>query len=205
MTFVAGEWTVPNIAAPKPGECICAQWVGIDGANSAPDLDWDSGDILQAGTTQMIIPVLGTQVHLSFAWFEWYPEQPMNISNFAVSPGDMMLCTICVYSPTEAGVHLFNLTSGIQTSFVKTAPGTVQLLGNCAEWIVEDPTSLEWPLGRYGSVYFDSCVAGTQGGKLLLGGTGRLDNMYDTNGRNISVAYAENDLLVRVDYTDRSP
>ena len=32
---------------------------------------------------------------------------------------------------------------------------------------------LGWVLARYGDVYFDNCVAGTEGGKLLLAGTRR--------------------------------
>lgn len=204
VTFVSGQWTVPHIVAPTPGDCICAQWIGIDGANDAP-IEWDSGDILQAGTTQAIALVGFVSVERTFAWVEWYPELPATIANFPVSEGDVMQCTICVYSPTEAGVHLFNMTSGAYTAFVKNAASNVQLIGNCAEWIVEDPTSLGWNLARYGDVYFDNCVAGTQGGKLLLAGTGRLDEMYDTNGRTISMPYAENDLLVKVEYTDRSP
>jgi Peptidase A4 family len=204
VTFVSGQWTVPHIVAPIPDDCICAQWIGIDGANDAP-IRWDSGDILQAGTTQAIAMVGFVSVKRTFAWVEWYPELPATIANFPVSEGDVMQCTICVYSPTEAGVHLFNMTSGAYTAFVKTAPSNVQLVGNCAEWIVEDPTSLGWALARYGDVYFDNCVAGTRAGKLLLAGTGRLDEMYDTNGRTISMPYAENDLLVKVEYTDRSP
>jgi hypothetical protein len=204
VTFVSGQWTVPHIVAPKPDDCICAQWIGIDGANDAPPY-WESGDILQAGTTQVIVFVGFVPVHRSFAWFEWYDGPPATIENLPVSEGDVMQCTICVYSPTEAGVHFFNMTSGVYTAFVKNAPDNVQLLGNCAEWIVEDPTSAEMTLARYGDVYFDNCVAGTQGGKLLLAGTGRLDEMYDTNGRTISMPYAENDLLIKVEYTDRSP
>ena len=60
------------------------------------------------------------------------------------------------------------------------------------------------PLARFGDVYFDNCVAGTQGGKLLPGGTGRLDPMYDVHA-NIAVPSAENDWLIKVEYTDKSP
>jgi len=204
VTFVSGQWTVPHVVAPKPGNCICATWIGIDGANDDPNGN-DSYDILQAGTTQMIVTLLGAPLYLSFAWFEWYPAYPVGITNLPVSPGDIMYCAICVYSPTEAGIHLLNVTRGVLTSFAKTAPKNVQLVGNCAEWIVEDPTSSNMNLARYADVYFDNCVAGTQNGALLLAGAGSLLNMYDVNGHNISIPQAETDLLIKVQYTDASP
>jgi hypothetical protein len=205
VTWISGEWTVPHVFQPKPGNCIAAEWVGIDGANDDPNGP-DSGDILQAGTTQMIVGTIAGPIHFSFAWWEWFPEGPHTITNLPVSPGDIMQCTICVYSATEAGVHLWNLTARVGTSFVvKPRNPKIALVGNSAEWILEDPTDADLLLARFGDVYFDNCVAGTQDGKLLLGGTGRLDPMYDFNGHNIAVPRAENDWLIKVEYTDESP
>jgi hypothetical protein len=203
VTFVSGQWSVPHPVSPKPGDCICAEWVGIDGANGDPNGN-DSYDILQAGTTQMIVTTVVPLI-FSFAWFEWFPAAPVAITNLEVSPGDTMYCAICVYSPTEAGIHMLNVTTRIGTSFVKTAPPNNQLVGNCAEWILEDPVSSNMNLARFGDVYFDNCVAGTEAGALLPGGTGRMENMYDINGHGISIPYGENDLLIRVEYADQSP
>lgn len=174
VTFVSGQWTVPHPIQPKPGDCICAQWIGIDGAPDDPNAN-DSYDILQTGTTQMVVDTVAGALNFSFAWFEWFPADPETITNLEVSPGDTMCATICVYSPTEAGIYLLNVTTGIGTSFVKTAPPNNQLVGNCAEWIVEDPVSSSMNLARYGDVYFDNCFAGTAAGALLFAGTGRLD------------------------------
>lgn len=204
VTFVSGQWTVPHPIRPKPGDCICAEWVGIDGANGDPNGN-NSTDILQAGTTQMVVNTVAGPRLLSFAWFEWFPANPVPITNLQVSPGDTMYCAICVYSPTEAGVHMLNVTSRVGTAFVKTAPPNNQLVGNCAEWILEAPTSSNMNLARYGDVYFDNCIAGTGAGALLPGGTGRMERMIDINGLGISVSYAENDLLIRVEYADQSP
>jgi hypothetical protein len=203
VTFVSGQWTVPHIAAPKFGPCMCANWIGIDGANDDPNGN-DSYDILQVGTTQLIWGPFGG-LPFSFAWVEWYPELSTEITNLAVSPGDIMYCVICVYSPTEAGIHLLNVTTGIETSFPKTAPGTVELVGNCAEWVIEDIVDSNTNLGRFGDVYFDECVAGTRGGHLLTAGKGTLLPMYDRDGRNIATPYAETDLLIRIQYTDQAP
>jgi hypothetical protein len=136
---------------------------------------------------------------------EWYPGPAIEVTNLKVSAGDTMYCVICVYSPTEAGIRLLNITTGIGTSFPKTAPGTVRLVGNCAEWVVEDPVAANINLGRFGDVYFDECVAGTQGGHLLTAGTGTLLPMYDVNGHNIATPEAETDLLFRIRYTDAAP
>jgi len=208
ITFVSGQWTVPRIAAPKPGNSICACWIGIDGANGDPYRD-DSNDILQAGTTQMIVTTdhwYGDSTdYYSFVWFEWYPAPPVEITNLHASPGDSMYCVICVYSPTEAGIHLLNVTTGLGVSFTKSAPPKVKLHGNCAEWVVENPPSASMSLGRFGNVYFDECVAGTENGQLLLAGEGRMLPMYDSSGHDIAIPTAETDLLVRIRYADAAP
>jgi hypothetical protein len=205
ITFVSGQWTVPHIVSPKPGDSIVANWIGIDGANDDPH-GRESYDILQCGTTQLVIDPLGIgTIYESFAWFEWYPASPVEISNFRVSPGDTMSCVICVYSPTEAGIHLLNVTTGIGTAFTKIAPKKTSLLGNCAEWVIEDPVSSGMRLGRFGETFFDECVAGTQGGALLLGGDGSLLPMYDINGKDIAIPERETDVVVKIRYADQAP
>jgi len=60
-------------------------------------------------------------------------------------------------------------------------------------------------LGRFGNVYFDECVAGTENGQLLLAGEGRMLPMYDSSGHDIAIPTAETDLIVRIRYADASP
>jgi hypothetical protein len=199
VSFVSGQWTVPHIVAPGSGDCICACWLGIDGGNE------DSNDILQAGTTQMLVNRFGfLPAYVSFAWFEWYPAPPVTILNFPVSPGDTMYCVICANSPTEAVIRLVNVTSGVATAFTKTAPDKTQLVGDTVEWVVEAPIDSNMDLGKYGDVYFDSCIAGTKSGQLLLAGTGALVPMYDVNGEVISKASAETEQLIKIQYVDAS-
>jgi len=210
VTYVMGQWIVPHIVGPKPGNCVCACWVGIDGGGSAEDA---SGDILQAGTTQAItVNRHGGGDYSSFAWSEWYPADPAAITNLAVSPGDTMFCTICVSSPTAAVIHLLNVTTGIGTVFIKTAPTdvsgqqvNVQLAGDTAEWIVEAWVDENFDLGRFGDIFFDECIAGTKNGHTLLSGRGNLESMQDINGKVIAVPYAETDELIRIQYADASP
>ena len=106
-----------------------------------------------------------------------------------------MYAVICVYSPTEAGIHLLNRTTGLGTAFIKTSK-KVHLVGNCAEWVIEDPTGANMVLGRFGDTYFDECVAGTQNGQLLTAGGAKVLEMYDVNGKTIAQPSIETDLLV---------
>jgi len=210
VAFVMGQWIVPHIVGPKPGNCVCACWVGIDGGGGAEN---PSNDILQAGTTQAItVNWHGGGDYSSFAWCEWYPADPVAITNLAVSPGDTMFCTICASSPTSAVIHLLNVTTGTGTVFIKTAPTNVsgqpvnvQLAGDTAEWIVEAWVDEDYDLGRFGDIFFDECIAETRNGYTILGGRGNLEPMQDVNGNTIAVASTKADELILIRYTDPSP
>ncbi len=207
VKWINGQWTVPHVVAPGPGDCMCAEWIGIDGAYGGPSAHSD--DILQAGTTQWIVG----GVPDSFAWCEWWADPPVTITNLPVSPGDTMHCMICVLTPTEGGVHLWNITTGAATSFIKTPvnPNSgIRLVGNTAEWVLEDPVrdelASERYLAQFGDVYFDNCIAGTQNGELLVAGSGKLVTLQGIPDgasaiRNIAVPSIENDLLIKVEYT----
>jgi hypothetical protein len=86
---VIGEWTVPDVAA-DPGDYYAAEWVGIDG-------EWSS-DVLQAGTETEIVG----GVHHTYPWWEWFPEDEVQITNLPVSAGDIMVCYIVAKSATQA-------------------------------------------------------------------------------------------------------
>lgn len=142
-----------------------------------------SSDVLQAGTTQVVWwgpqePFGFPQAHLeqTFAWFEWFPEPAQMIENVAVSPGDLMSCEITALSPTVAAFHFVNLTTFVSTAFMKTAQAGQQLVGDCAEWILELPTGsfqgLPYQLPNFGGVYFDHCTARTRKNAGLTSGSG---------------------------------
>jgi hypothetical protein len=211
VTFISGQWTVPDVAIPwneAPFENIylCAAWIGIDGAP-----DTNSLDLVQAGTTSWIAPA-GNSIFntgagpAAFAWGEWLPDNPKSISNFPVSLGDVIYCLICVYSPTEAGVHMLNLTSQILTSFIMTPqnPKEIQVAGVSAEWILENPPKDDGTyevLPQFGEVYFDNCIAGTREDQLLFAGDGNLQNMPNVNGVTIASPQVVTDRLMTVTYT----
>jgi hypothetical protein len=158
-TYVAGQWTVadPNTPAGKSGAFYSSSWVGIDGDGSP--------DVLQAGTASEIVN--GTRK--VYAWWEWYPNYEVAITNFPVNAGDTMYCLICVTSSTTAGIYLTNQSTNHLTSFSITAPRGTTLVGNCAEWIVEAPTvgGNQATPPDYGVVYFDEAIAGTRNRAVL--------------------------------------
>jgi hypothetical protein len=187
------QWTVPDIVAPGGGFYYCATWIGLDGVNSE--------DIVQMGIVQGVFSVFG--VGRPFAVWEWFPEAWVEISNFPVSPGDVVFGLICMPSTREAAFYLANETNTAYTSFRKTAPRGVTFVGDSAEWILEIPMvngELK-PLARYGYVYFDFCVAGTRNHVLRYGGKGDLlITMVDANNKPISVPRVETDQLIKLVY-----
>lgn len=170
-----------------------------------------STDILQAGTTQQVIVMSletpwGTRTFTfenTWAWWEWVPGPPVGITNLPVSPGDVMFCEIRALSATEARIFLLNETSGLATSFVHSAPDGTQLVGDCAEWILEkrniDVAGFPLELANYGRVYFDNCSAFTRRLQTLdLGTAESLLFMIDNDGNDISVPTVVTNELMRV-------
>jgi Peptidase A4 family len=211
--FVMGQWTVPHVIPPGSNQDIsgCANWVGIDGYNRAATAA--TSQIVQAGTTQVALSFFGFPPTRTFAWFEWWPEPPVTVSNLDVRPGDVVFCVICIDSQTEVRVYMGNLTTDVLTSFSKTAPDGLRVVGGSAEWILEnppnsgsgfpaDPPTFGWlgPLPRFGPVYFDFCLAGTRDGAVHSPGTSTLLNMVNTDGHRIATPMALTDDVQRIRY-----
>jgi hypothetical protein len=193
--WVEGEWTVPDPDDPHGGKSsyYSSAWVGIDGDGSP--------DVLQAGTESSLIN--GTKS--VYAWWEWYPNYEIAISNFPVSPGDTMYCLICANSNnTSATIYLTNDNTDQHTSFNITAPSGTTLHGNCAEWIVETPSVGGSPttLPDYGTCYFDTAVAGERNGTLLDGFTGTPITLVNSASTPLSVPTLEKAQLVKLTYRD---
>jgi hypothetical protein len=100
-------------------------------------------------------------------------------------------------------VHFGNITSGIGTFYVISAPNGTTLVGNSAEWIVEAPTNngVQSPLADYGEVFFSSCVAGLSGGGAagVGGGTGTSVNLRQ-GGAVISQGTLITENIIRCQY-----
>ncbi|KAE9366601.1 concanavalin A-like lectin/glucanase [Stipitochalara longipes BDJ] len=201
---VSGSWTVPNAYPPesaklaaggwKDGTYLCVSWVGIDG--------WGSPDVLQGGTgSECIVSGGKIQSQSAFGWFEWYPYSWTNFSDFSVKPGDSVNCLVCApggAGSTTGSVLLGNTSTGQYVSAQLTAPSGTKLVGNCAEWIMEDPSlgGSEAPFPDYAAEFFYDCQAGTAKNveKNLSGAT--LLNLVESPPTTLSTAVAESDTIL---------
>ena len=79
---------VPDIDAPADNQWYyCASWIGLDGDGS--------GDVCQAGIGSQVYASGSTVTKYFYPWFEWYPGPEIQITNFPVSPGDMIEVLLC--------------------------------------------------------------------------------------------------------------
>jgi hypothetical protein len=204
VRFVMGQWTVPHVLpAGNKSKYGCSTWIGIGGFVAGGGLG-GLMSLIQAGTFQEVIQVVDT-LHVAVAWWEWLPapsDGAKAISNFAVSPGDVVACSICLEPDTNASFFMANLTTRVSTAFLKPNPTSQPLANNSAEWIVEDylDDSSQIPFARYGEVYFDNCLGGTLEDELVPG-TGALITLLDQNGTALSTPQLESDSLIKVVYT----
>ena len=156
---VSAQWyvvTVEPSAAYAP-YYVMSSWVGIDGWGG-------SGDVLQAGIDQQASESGDAAVY--WVWYEWYPADPVAITNLTVQPGDLVVCSVTALSSNTAQVFMSVNNVGVSFSF--TAPSGTNLVGNCAEWIVERPQPLNEPgqyltLPQYAVVGFSSIAAYVSG------------------------------------------
>lgn len=178
FTWLQGDWVVPDVDAPTENKWYyCASWIGLDGDGS--------NDVFQAGVECEVYRSGSSITRNIYPWWEWYPTPEIQITNLAISPGDMVTMLLCSSGPTNGTVFFTNRTTGASTSVALTAPKGTSLVGNSAEWIVEAPTvgGSQSSLADYGEVFFSVCEAYTKKGVTVNGGTG--DNINMTAGGSV--------------------
>ncbi|HLJ88295.1 MAG TPA: G1 family glutamic endopeptidase [Candidatus Angelobacter sp.] len=211
--WVYGQWVIPNVYLPSNYQAgvwyRCASWIGIDG-------DSGSKDVFQAGVVHKIMQnsssgELEREVH---AWAEWFPASAVTITNFPVSPGDLITVTLCSSDgegSTTGNALLSNYNSGAMTIVGLTAPSDKSLVGNCAEWIVEAPTitiaggDTVSSMPNYGEVIFTVGQAGTSrlADPYVSAGSGEVCQIIETVGSNqelVSTAQILNEFAVKCLY-----
>ncbi|WP_158295460.1 G1 family glutamic endopeptidase [Crenalkalicoccus roseus] len=180
FTEVAGRWRVPRCAAPPPagdGEGPPPQgsaWIGFDGASLA------SRSLPQIGIT--FAPARNGGAPAASAWFQWWVRDrwspPVRLAGLAVAPGQRVMGSLLVLSPTRVRGILRNLDTGRITGVEAEAPDLGGALGLCrgdglrvaaatAAWIVErpadprarDPDRQLHPLPLFPPVLFEGCAA----------------------------------------------
>jgi len=207
FSWVEGDWVIPDVDAPTENMwSYCSSWIGIDGDGS--------GDVAQIGIECDAFRSGASVTKYFYAWFEWFPEPEIMITNFPVSPGDMITALLCAgpgAGATEAFAFLTNRTSGDSTSLSFDAPSGRTLIGNSAEWIVEAPTvgGQQSSLADYGEVFFSVCetMLGTlgTGGTTVNGGTGDNINMDDSGGSMVSRGTLITPTIIQCEYVGALP
>jgi hypothetical protein len=205
--WIEGDWIVPNVDAPSEGDAKCAVWIGLDGDSQLQD----GQQVFQAG---ILIDVnrTGSAIRATFEPFwEWFPDPPVTITNFAVAPGDLITAVLCSTQgagSTEGTIFFANRSSGLGTSVGLTAPANTALFGRTAEWIVETLITADGnqiPLADYGEVFFSECEAVTTAGNIVGGGTGLNVIAFNTQGDVISRGDLITPTVVRCVYSGALP
>jgi hypothetical protein len=156
FSSVTGQWIVPT---PNPaddrGSYFSAIWIGIDGDGSP--------DVFQAGVECDAAISGGGIQRTIYLWWAWFPDNEVQITNIAVSAGDVVSCILTAINSTTGNVLLKNTTTGTATTFHVSAPKHTALAGNSAEWIAERP-EVRGSLARladYDQTTFTNCAATT--------------------------------------------
>jgi hypothetical protein len=153
VTEVDGSWTVPTVTGKNTA--FSSIWVGIDG--------WSSGSVEQIGTEQDTSRSGATY----YAWWEMFPNPPVQITTVPISPGDSMSASV-KYSSGAFSLQIMDITTGQSSSTTQTAAAQ----RSSAEWIVEAPSSFSGvlPLANFGM----ATISGAQA--TINGTTGAIDN-----------------------------
>ncbi len=192
FTWISGSWTVPHVyqSPAATGTEYSSAWLGLDGDGS--------GDVLQAGTET---DSDGT----CYAWFEWFPNGSIGVSNFPVTPGDVVSLVLCATNSTTASISIGNLTAEYYTNFSFSAPTGTSLVGNCAEAVVERPeiNGQLAELPRYGEVFFDNTTATSANGVAYPIAAGTAMSMVADDGVTVisTPTFEGNPNGVKVSYT----
>jgi hypothetical protein len=192
---IAGQWAVSAVQQAIntcSGTDVSATWVGIDGANNGKD-------VFQGGTEADAACSGGHTSRTYYPWFEWYPADEYEITNFSTYPGQPIYVVMHATSATAGTAIYVDLESGAYTSVGLTAPAGTKLVGNSAEWVEERPANNNNVIGTladYGMMWMSSELVfeqnqigtanyetpGSPGGS----GTAYTLTMVDNNGNIIS-------------------
>jgi hypothetical protein len=210
ISSVEGAWMVPICLPPEGADTnkhytyTASSWIGIDGVGTPGD---KSKDLLQVGVDCDVTTDQGTLSWVTRAWWQWVPGASHWIKQFPVSPGDTIYCMIHVLekdAKPKAAISLHNKTSRVVTSFTVDPIEETVLLGNSAEWIVEQFQSPQpVPLARFSGVWFEGAKASTGGvAEIIPGQTNQYlpFEIQNAQGQTISQAYIKGDSLVQCVY-----
>jgi hypothetical protein len=182
------DWVVPNVSGGT--QKFCAFWLSLHGS---------SGPVYQAGVHMRGVGSHGTAVQPFWQWIDFQGNGvSLDITNFQVSPGDMIsviLCTDQGTGSTSGTIYLFNSTNGSHTSFTTHGPA---LQTQVAEWNVGFPFLFigdASTVAAFGEVYFSSCNAVTNAFSLRNSGSGEAIVLVENASTNSKIV-ANSDLVI---------
>ena len=206
-TGIIGYWIIPTVSKPSEPQGLeggwnSSSWLGIDGF----DIGIVSDDVLQAGVEQRVSS--GGQASY-VAWFEWYaPAQAgspgyiyqTNITNFPVSPGQQVYCSVQYVNSNTAGyIYFANEATGQHFSITLAPPPGATFKGNSIEWIMEAPDGgePESSLPKFTPVTFTSAIGCTASAATGNPDNGDTANVETTGGKVLtSVTTGDNTLTI---------
>jgi peptidase A4-like protein len=141
---VKGSWVAPSVTCPSRKAQYSSFWVGIDG--------YTSNSVEQTGTDS---DCTGKGSSSYYAWYEMYPAGSVQISGFAVHPGDTISAEVSRSGSTYT-LTIKNVTTGRSFSTTSSQSG---LANSSAEWVAEAPALCRvscqiQPLADFGAVDF---------------------------------------------------
>jgi hypothetical protein len=182
--MVYGEWSVPTMQPdfdnPKT-QMIVGFWVGLDGIMNS--------QVLQAGTAAT---VTGDNIDY-WAWFEWFPAPPVRITNFPISPGDLVTVLVCAVQPNWGFASMLNRSTGVTTSVGFPPPPGITSQGTTAEWVVE---GISADLPNWVLTGFHNCTAGTRNNRMDISRPTITEISGATKDLTVSVAWQANNTVL---------
>lgn len=165
---VHGTIVLPDVGGSGPSDAAVSAWVGIDGSSCSRALLQTGVDILPNGKYS--------------PWAEWYPDNLIQFTTFALKAGDRIRMTIIADSASSGTAYLENLTTG-QTVSRAFPQGPVSLCLSEADWILEeyDVHSQQVPLIDFGKFSFTEAAASGPGGFVTPEG-GEIINLQTSSG-----------------------
>jgi len=184
FNYIQDDMVVP-LAEHPIGTCAGgwfwgSEWIGFDG--------WYTGDVVQAGVE--FDSYCGWPAASPFysAWYEWYPNGEVRISNFPVTAGDDIFLEVWSTSSTQAWLWMVNLNTDQVVEIGYNPPAGWSMVGNSAEWVVERPNlgNSITTLTNYVDVPFWNALAFTQNGGMFDISQAFTVDMLDNAGGLIS-------------------
>jgi len=140
---VKGTWVQPAASCPSRKAQYSSFWVGIDGYNS--------NTVEQTGTDA---DCTGKNHPAYYAWYEMFPNPPVNLS-MTIAPGNTMSAEVSSSGSTFT-LTITNVSTGGSFTTSQTLSSAAR---SSAEWVAEAPSSCIFqcqglPLANFGTVNF---------------------------------------------------